>query len=146
MPRLSDEERTQAKCMLRNCTINNTACNIFQYSTSRKLIRLLQRSVAQIGTIKDRPCGGRLPKTTDADNRQMRLAHLRNRFKSSSASETARTFRISISRQTAMMRLRAYGLKYRNPVRSHFWQIDTGKQVLTGHRNTGDGFYLCGRY
>ena len=58
---------------------------------------------------------GKLTEDNSRGLRQMRLAHLRNRFKS--ASETARPFRIPISRQTVMRRLRAYGLKCLRPVR-----------------------------
>ena len=115
MPRLSDEERNPAIGILWNSSINDVATF---FNTSRKTICLLQQRVVQTGTVKDRPRGGRPPVTLAADNRQITLAHLRNWFKS--ASETARTFRISISRQTVMRRLRASVLKCRRPVRRAF--------------------------
>ena len=112
MSRLSETERNEAIGMLRNCTINHVAAF---FNTSRKTIRFLQRRANQTGTVKDRPRGGRPPKTTNAENRQIRLAHLRDRFKS--ASETARNFRRPISRQTVTRRLGTYGLKCRRPVK-----------------------------
>ena len=102
MPRLSDarlSERNQAIGMLRNSSINHIAAFV---NTSRKTIRLLHRRMQQTGTVKDRARTGRPKMTTDADDRRMRLLHLRQRFRS--ASETARTF--SISRQTVGRRLK----------------------------------------
>ena len=112
MPRLSEAERNEAIGMLRNCTINHVAA---YFNTSRKTIRFLQRRANQTGTVKDRPRVGRPRKTTNGDDRAMQISHLRNRFKT--ASETARNFRVPISRQTVSRRLSAYGLKSRRPVK-----------------------------
>ena len=112
MPRLTERERNEAIGMLRNCTINHVAAF---FNTSRKTIRFLQRRANQTGTVKDRPRVGRPRVTTNADDRAIRLSQLRNRFKS--ASETARTFRVQISRQTVPRRLGAHGLECRRPVK-----------------------------
>ena len=111
MPRLTDAQRNQAIGMLHNCSVSYVARF---FNTSRKTINLL-RKMSQTGTVKDRPHGGRPMATTPGDDRNIRLAHLRNRFRT--VSETARTFRIQISRQTVMRRLRTDGLRCRRPAR-----------------------------
>ena len=112
MPRLTERERNEAIGMLRSCTINHVAAF---FNTTRKTIRFLQRRANQRGTVKDRPRVGRPRVTTNADDRAIRVSHLRNRFKS--ASETARTFRVNISRQTVSRRLSAHGLNCKRPVK-----------------------------
>ena len=89
MPRLTEAQRNQVIGILINSSVNEVAQ---QFNVSRQTIHAIKLKQRQFGTVKDRPGRGRHPVTNAAENRQMMLRHVRNRFLP--ATETARHFNI----------------------------------------------------
>jgi len=80
------------------------------------IARLRQR-FHTTGRVADRPRPGAPPVTTAAQDRRIRLQHLRNRFQTAAATArgTVGTRRRQISPQTVRRRLGAFGLRCRRP-------------------------------
>ena len=112
MPRLNEAQRNQVIGMLINSSVNEVAQ---QFNVSRQTIHAIKLKQRQFGTVKDRPGRGRHPVTNAADNRQILLRHVRNRFLP--ATETARHF--NIGSKTVIRRLASFGLKPRRPARRY---------------------------
>ena len=85
------------------------------FGTSRKTIHLLQARNNATGSVDDRPRSGRPRVTTGADDRTIRTAHLRDRFRT--AAHTARVFHVPVSRFTVGRRLREHDIHCRRPVK-----------------------------
>ena len=103
MPRLTESERNQAIGMLSKSGVSEVAAF---FNTSLRTIKLLRARWHQTGSVKDRPRLGRPRVTTVAEDRRIRTLHLRNRFQT--ASHTARTFPVNISRHTVHRRLKSF--------------------------------------
>lgn len=112
MPRLTESERNQAIGMLQKSGVSEVAAF---FNTSLRTIKLLRARLQQTGSVKDRPRSGRPRVTTVAEDRRIRTLHLRNRFKT--ASHTARTFPVNISRHTVRRRLMSFGITCCRPAR-----------------------------
>ena len=112
MPRLTKEQRHEAIRMLRALPVTSVARFFNVHKTT--IHRLVQK-VRNNGPVSDRQRSGRPRKTSDAEDRHIRTAHLRNRFKTSS--ETSRDWRGNnqISRFTVARRLHVHGINSRRP-------------------------------
>lgn len=115
MPRLREEQRLRAIGMLEAGLEQRRIALIMACSTST-ISRLMTRYTAT-GSVKDLPRSGRPPVTTDRQDRAIRLSHLRDRFRTATA--TAAEIRGSrgrpISPQTVIRRLKKAGLRSRRP-------------------------------
>ena len=130
MPRLSDIERQRSIGMLDaglSCSevVRRINCN---HTT---IIRLRQR-LAQTGSVTDRPRRGRPRVTTSAQDRRIRVQHLRDLFRTAvTTSREIRTRdgqRISVS--TVKRRLHAGGLNSRAPYRGPILNFEHRKNRL----------------
>ena len=110
MPRLTEAQRNQVVGMLINSSVNEVAQ---QFNVSRQTIHAIKLKQRQFNSVKDRPGRGRHPVTNAAENRQIMLRHVRNRFLP--AAKTANHF--NISSQTVLRRLASFGLKARRPAK-----------------------------
>ena len=117
MPRLNEAQRHEAIGMLRAMPVIDVANH---FNCHRATIHKLKSRYQTTGHVGDLPRTGRPRVTTDAEDRRIRISHLRNRFKT--ASNTAREWQRNVSRQTVSRRLKDYGLFCRRPAREK--QID----------------------
>ena len=117
MPRLSDIERQRAIGMLQAGMRPSHVAQHFNVSPST--IGDLRLRLAQTGTVADRPRTGRPRVTTPQQDRQIRLAHLRNRLRPATwtANTTPGRHNQRISAQTVRNRLRSVQLRARRPYR-----------------------------
>ena len=117
MPRLSPELRERATGML--------GANMGVTGISRRIgfgcvaIYRLQRQFQQTESIRDRPRAGRPRATTRANDRAIRLRHLRDRFLPATSSTNLPQGR-RVSDRTIRRRLRAANLRPRRPYRGPF--------------------------
>ena len=108
MPRLTDEQRNQAIGMLESqVTVSEVAR---RFNTSRPTIYKLQTRVQVTGTVRDTPRSGRPCVTNQAEDRHLRVVHLRNRFKTASSTAREWTGQHQISRYTVKRRLKVHGI------------------------------------
>lgn len=113
MPRLSQIDRERAIGMLNGGTSQIEVAR--QFGVTDRTIRYLQTRLRETGSSNDRPRSGRPRVTSAADDRYIRLSHLRRR--SQPATSTARTLpgraRNRISAQTVRRRLHRTGMRSR---------------------------------
>ncbi len=112
MPRLIEAQRQEAIGMLRAMPVIDVANH---FNCHRATIHKLKSRYQTTGHVGDLPRTGRPRVTTDAEDRRIRISHLRNRFKA--ASSTAREWQRNVSRQTISRRLKDYGLFCRRPAK-----------------------------
>ena len=93
------------------------ACWIRIFNVHRSTIARLRQRFHTTGRVADRPRPGAPPVTTAAQDRRIRLQHLRNRFQTAAATArgTVGTRRRQISPQTVRRRLAAFGIRCRRP-------------------------------
>ena len=121
MPRLNQNQRIQALTMLaRGDNVSNVSRAVGRHRNT--IIRLLQ----QTGEVADRRRSGRPRVTNPQTVRFITLMHLRRR--SQTATSSARQFGRSISKQTALHRLR----QARQPIRPRRPYV--GQVLTTSHR------------
>ncbi len=108
MPRLSTEERERAIGMIQLGATHNHVARIF--GCSRLTITRLMTRYRQTGRTQDRPRSGRPRVTTPAEDRYLRILHLRNRFLTvTSSASTALSHRVS--RRTVPRRLHQHYIR-----------------------------------
>lgn len=117
MPRLSAEERNRAQGMLEGGLSQRVVARRLRCHHST-IARLVQRHHAT-GSVDDRPRPGRQRVTTARQDRQIRMIHLRDRFRTASrtAQETPGRNNPRISSSTVRRRLRQVELQARRPFR-----------------------------
>ena len=114
MPRLSPEERGRALGLLEAGVPVSRVARMF--NVTRATLYSLQDRFHATGTGRDRQRTGRPRVTTRAEDRFIRLQHLRNRFQP--AAVTARNFQArNISRHTVRRRLAEDTIRARRPAR-----------------------------
>jgi len=91
----------------------NYGCCLFQYVAENYTVFCIEEHIKQELLKIDHKLEDL--EEPHADDCAMQISHLRNRFKT--ASETARNFRVPLSRQTVSRRLSALGLKSIRPVK-----------------------------
>jgi hypothetical protein len=108
MPRLSQELRERAIGMLQaNMNVTGVARTL---GYKRLAIHRLRRRFQMTGSTKDRPRPGRSKVTSPADDRFIRLRHLRDRFlPATSSTNVVQGRRVSV--RTIRRRLNANGLR-----------------------------------
>lgn len=112
MPRLSPELRERALGMLQaNMNVTAVARAV---GCKRVAIYRLRQRFQQTGSSKDRPRSGRPKVTSPADDRFIRLRHLRNRFLPATSSTHVVQGR-RVSARTIRRRLRSADLRCRRP-------------------------------
>lgn len=111
MPRLAEHEREQAIGMLRSGMTEARVARHFR--VHRCTISRLQIRYAETGATADRPRPGQPRVTTRAQDRHMRVSHLRDRFlpASRTAAETIGRHQRQISSRTVRRRLRDQGIR-----------------------------------
>ena len=117
MPRLRQNDRERSVGMVQAGMTHQAVAdhhfNVSGITISRLVIRL-----RQTGRTNDRPRNGRMPVTSQRQDRHLRIIHLRNPI--ISVEDTARRklglVNIRISGQTVRRWLREYGLRARRPV------------------------------
>ena len=118
-PRLSNEDRLVAISMIEGGLSVREVARRMRCSAST-ISRLVQRN-QETGSVRDRPRPGRQRVTTPAQDRHIRLIHLRNRFQTAVA--TAREIpgrnNPRISRMTVARRLHENDLHARRPFRGN---------------------------
>ena len=112
MPRLSNIQRERAIGMLNTGTSVTDVARVM--GCSRRTIHDLRTRLQQTGTSADRPRSGRPRVTTHAEDRQIVLRHLRNRFLTATSTRNE-LFRGRVTAQTIRNRLRTARLHARRP-------------------------------
>ena len=115
MPRLTEQQRHNAIGRLQGGQTQLQVANALR--VSRQTISNLWRRYNGTGTVRDRPRSGRPRVTTHAQDRFIRLRHLRDRFTTATSTSTQIPGLRRISGQTVRNRLRAAGIFARRPVR-----------------------------
>ena len=121
MPRLNEAQRHEAIGVLRAIPVIDVANRFNCHCATIHKLKSRYQTTVHFG---DLPRTGRPRVTTDAEDRRIRISHLRNRF--ITASSTAREWQRNVSRQTISRRLKAHGL------RSVLQTASTEKQI-DGH-------------
>lgn len=134
MPRLTTQERERAIGMLSaglSCrhVANHLGCNV-------STISRLQTRENATGSVADRPRSGRPRVTTEAQDRHIRLSHVRDRFRSAvdTARETRGVRQNRVSASTIRRRLRAADLHARVPYRGPILHNQARQNRLTWAR------------
>ena len=119
MPRLSRDQRNQALGLAQGGVSYSEIARRMQ--CSRTAIRRLIQREEETGTVNDRPRPGRQRVTTPAQDRHIRLQHLRNRFQTATqtARETIGVHNQPISSSTVERRLRDADMRARRPYRGN---------------------------
>jgi hypothetical protein len=95
----------------------------------RLVIHRLRRRFQMTGSTKDRPRSGHPKVTSPADDRFIRLRHLRDRFlPATSSTNVVQGRRVSV--QTIRRRLNANGLRPRRPYKGLIWTNRHGQERL----------------
>lgn len=115
MPRLSQPERNNAIGRLQAGQTQQEVANALH--VSRQTISNLWARFNTAGNVADRARSGRPRVTTPAQDRYLRLLHLRNRFTTATSTASQVPGLRRISDQTVRNRLREAGLYARRPVR-----------------------------
>ena len=115
MPRLTEQQRHNAIGRLQGGQTQLQVANALR--VSRQTISNLWRRYNGTGTVRDRPRSGGPSVTTHAQDRFIRLRHLRDRFTTATSTSTQIPGLRRISGQTVRNRLRAAGIFARRPVR-----------------------------
>ncbi len=115
MPRLRQNERQQAVTLLLQGAIQADVAR--RLVVNQCTIHRLWRRLRENGTTADRPRSGRPRVTTPADDRHIRLQHLRDRFRTAdeTALQTAGVHNPRISAKTVTNSLRKDGIKAYRP-------------------------------
>lgn len=133
MPRLSNIERERAIGMLNTGTSVTDVARAM--GCSRRTIHDLRTRLQHTGTTADRPRSGRPRVTTQAEDRQIVLRHLRNRFVTATSTRNE-LFRGRITAQTIRNRLRTAGLHARRPYRGPILtQLHRRQRLLWARRH-----------
>jgi len=116
MPRLRQNDGERAVGMVQAGMIHQAVAG--HYDVSRITISRLMIRLRQTGRTNDRPRNGRPRKTSQRQDRYVRLIHLRNRMITTedTARRTPGLPNIQILFQTVRRRLRESGLRVRRPV------------------------------
>ena len=112
---MNPQERAEAIGMLRaGMPLNDTATH---FTVCKKTIQRMAHRYNLTGEVKDRARSGRTRKTTQAEDRRIRTAHLRERTRT--ASKTAREWMGNnpITRFIVRRRLKSFGISCRRPVK-----------------------------
>lgn len=122
MPRLTLQERERALGLLEAGTSQTAVARRLHVNQST-ISHLVSRH-QQTGSVADRPRPGQLPVTTARQDRQIRLAHLRDRFRTAAttAANTIGRHGRRIHPITVRRRLRQAGLRPRRPYRGPILQ------------------------
>ena len=131
MPRLSQVERERAVRMAQQGATNAAIARTFG-CTKATVGRLMQR-LRRTGSTADRPRSGRPRITTPAEDRHIRVIHLRNRFVTAT-STAATALGHPISRHTVYRRLRQHGIRSRRPYRGVYLTPQNQRRRLTWAR------------
>lgn len=115
MPRLNEAQRNNAIGRLEAGESQAAVATILNVSQST--ISRLWDKYRQHGATRDLPRSGRPRVTTPAQDRYIRLRHLRERFTTATSTASAIPGRHRISDQTVRNRLRDAGIRARRPVR-----------------------------
>jgi transposase len=116
MPRLSEDQRNNAIGRLQAGEIQTHVSRVLNVSQSN-ISRLWDRYQQQ-GSTHDRPRSGRPRVTTPAQNRHIRLRHLRDRLTTATSTAAAIPGQRRISHQTVRNRLLEAGIRTRRPVKA----------------------------
>ena len=114
MPRLTAIQRERAVGMVQEGATHITVAR--RLGCARITITRLMQRLRQTGQTVDRPKSRRPWATTPAEDRHIRLIHLRNRFVTATLTAT-RVLGLRVSRQTICRRLREHGIRARRPCR-----------------------------
>ena len=133
MPRLTLQERERALGLLEAGTSQTAVARRLHVNQST-ISRLVSRH-QQTGSVADRPRPGQLPVTTARQDRQIRLAHLRDRFRTAAttAANTIGRHGRRIHPITVRRRLRQAGLRPRRPTVVPSCNPDTAKPAANLH-------------
>ena len=117
MPRLTPQQRANAIGRLQ---VGQTQADVARFFniTQSTISRLWSRFQAT-NSANDRPRSGRPRVTTRAQDRYIRLRHLRNRFLPVTSAAQALPGQRRVSDQTVRNRLREAGLRARRPVQGN---------------------------
>ena len=115
MPRLSEAQRNNIIGRLQAGESQQTVANVLNVSQST--ISRLWNRFQQQGSTRDRPRSGRPRVTSQAQDRFIRLRHLRQRFQTAASTASVIPGLRRISEQTVRNRLREAGIRARRPVR-----------------------------
>lgn len=115
MPRLTEAQRNNAIGHLEAGESQSAIAR--QLNVSQSTIARLWHRYQQHGSSRDRPRSGRPRVTTPAQDRFIRLRHLRNRFTTASSTTSVVPGLRTISDQTVRNRLREAGIRSRRPLR-----------------------------
>jgi len=133
MPRLSNVQRERAIGMLDAGTSVTAVARTL--GCSRHTVYDLQTRLQQTGTTADRPRPGRPRVTSQAEDRQIVLRHLRNRFLTATCTRNE-LFRGRLSAQTIRNRLRSSHLHARRPYRGPiFTPLHRRQRLLWARRH-----------
>lgn len=133
MPRLSNIQRERAIGMLNTGTSVTDVARVM--GCSRRTIHDLRTRLQQTGTTADRPRSGRPRVTTQAEDRQIVLRHLRNRFLTATSTRNE-LFRGRVTAQTIRNRLRTARLHARRPYRGPILtQLHRRQRLLWAQRH-----------
>lgn len=116
MPRLNEDQRNNAIGRLQAGETQTHVSSVLNVSQSN-ISRLWDRYQQQ-GSTHDRPRSGRPRVTTPAQDRHIRLRHLRDRFTTATSTAAAIPGQRRISDQTVRNRLREAGIRARRPVKA----------------------------
>ena len=116
MPRLNEDQRNNAIGRLQAGETQTHVSRVLNVSQSN-ISRLWDRYQQQ-GSTHDRRRSGRPRVTTPAQDRHIRLRHLRHRFTTATSTAAAIPGQRRISDQTVRNRLREAGIRARRPVKA----------------------------
>ena len=115
MPRLTNDQRNNAIGRLQQGATQAAVARHF--NVSRATINRLWIRHNATGSVADRPRSGRPRVTTPAQDRFIRLQHLRDRFQTATTTAANIPGLRRVSSQTIRNRLRSQGIFARRPVR-----------------------------
>ena len=92
------------------------------------------------GSTHNRPRSGRPRVTTPAQDRHIRLRHLRDRFTTATSTAAAIPGQHRISEQTVRNCLREAGIRARRPVKTVNSDFNGFAHIEYGHSNAGEQF------
>ena len=117
MPRLNENQRNNAIGQLQ-AQVKPRHMYFRVLNVSQSNISCLWDRYQQQGSTHDRPRSGRPRVTTPAQDRDIRLRHLRDRFTTATSTAAAIPEQRRISDQTVRNRLREAGIRARRPVKA----------------------------
>ena len=140
MPRLTNDQRNIAIGRLQAGETHSAVSRLLNVHLTT-ISRLWDR-FTQNGNVRDRPRSGRPRVTTDAQDRYIRLRHLRDRFLTAASTTAAIPGLRRISDQTVRNRLRQAGLRPRRPAqrivlpqRNRIFRLQWCRRCRVWHRD-----------